>query len=102
MEIGRHLHERLTSLMHRHERIGDVRSIGLLMGVELVRDRLTRDPATDEAGEVLNRMRERGVLMGSTGRDGNVLKIRPPLVISAGEADLLLDHLDHVLEGLEA
>ena len=102
MEIGRHLQERLTSLMHRHDSIGDVRSIGLLMGVELVRDRLTRDPATDEAETVLNRMRELGVLMGSTGRDGNVLKIRPPLVISAGEADLLVDHLDHVLEGLEA
>jgi 4-aminobutyrate aminotransferase-like enzyme len=88
--------------MHRHDSIGDVRSIGLLMGVELVRDRLTRDPAKDEAETVLNRMRDRGVLMGSTGRDGNVLKIRPPLVISAAEADLLVDHLDHVLEDLEA
>jgi 4-aminobutyrate aminotransferase-like enzyme/Ser/Thr protein kinase RdoA (MazF antagonist) len=100
LEIGRQLQERLMSLKHRHDLIGDVRSIGLLMGVELVRDRRTRDPATDESGIVLNRMRERGVLMGSTGRDGNVLKIRPPLVISAEEADLLVDHLDHVLEGL--
>jgi len=100
-EIGRHLEERLTSLMHRHDPIGDVRSIGLLIGVELVRDRLTRTPVEDEAASVLNRMRDRGVLMGSTGRDGNVLKIRPPLVITTAEADLLVDHLDHVLEGLK-
>jgi 4-aminobutyrate aminotransferase-like enzyme len=102
MEIGRHVQERLMSLSHRHDVIGDVRSIGLLIGVDLVRDRRTRDPATDEAVVVLNRMRERGVLMGSTGRDGNVLKVRPPLVITTAEADLLVDHLDHVLEGLTA
>jgi 4-aminobutyrate aminotransferase-like enzyme len=101
MEVARRLQDGLMSLMHRHDVIGDVRSIGLLMGVELVRNRVTRDPATDEAASVLNGMRERGVLMGSTGRDGNVLKIRPPLVISAAEADLLVDHLDHVLEELK-
>jgi 4-aminobutyrate aminotransferase-like enzyme len=65
--------------------------------VEVVRDRGTRVPAPDEAETVLNRMRERGVLIGSTGRDGNVLKIRPPLVISSREIALLVDHLDEVL-----
>lgn len=101
MEIARRLQAGLMSLMRRYDVIGDVRGVGLLMGVELVRDRRTRAPAEDEAASVLNRMRERGVLMGSTGRDGNVLKIRPPLVISAAEADLLVDHLDHVLEELK-
>lgn len=101
-EISGHLRAGLISLMDRHAWIGDVRSIGLLIGVELVRDRSSRHPDADGTEIVLNRMRERGVLLGSTGRDGNVLKIRPPLVISRGEAELLLDRLDRTFQQLSA
>ena len=101
-QIGQHLRAGLTRLMDRHAWIGDVRSMGLLIGVELVRDRAERDPAAEETEAVLNGMREAGVLIGSTGRGENVLKIRPPLVISRDEADLLLDRLDAVLGDPEA
>jgi 4-aminobutyrate aminotransferase-like enzyme/Ser/Thr protein kinase RdoA (MazF antagonist) len=96
-EVGRRAHVALTSLMDGHEAIGDVRSLGLLIGVELVTDRERRGPASDAAGRVLNGMREAGILIGTTGREGNVLKIRPPLVITAEEVDLLVDRLDGVL-----
>ncbi len=94
---GAWIRARLEKLMDRHELIGEVRSLGLLIGVELVRDRGTREPAIAEAGVVLNGMREHGVLVGTTGRHGNVLKIRPPLVISGEEAEVLVGTLDQVL-----
>ncbi|HYX79411.1 MAG TPA: aminotransferase class III-fold pyridoxal phosphate-dependent enzyme, partial [Actinomycetota bacterium] len=100
-EIGAQLRDALMGLMERHETIGDVRAMGLLIGVDLVRDRSTREPAAGEASIVLNRMRDRGVLIGSTARSGNVLKIRPPLVIRAEEAALLVERLDPVLTELE-
>jgi 4-aminobutyrate aminotransferase-like enzyme len=97
-ERGAWIRGALDELMARHELIGDVRSLGLLIGVELVRDRDARAPATAEAGVVLNAMRENGVLVGTTGRHGNVLKIRPPLVITREEAEVLVGTLDRVFE----
>ena len=97
VEQGAWIRAQLDALMDRHVWIGDVRSLGLLIGVELVRDRETREPAIAEASVVLNAMRERGVLVGTTGRDGNVLKVRPPLVISRNEAEVLVGTLDGVL-----
>ena len=66
----------------RHEAIGDVRGRGLMTGVELVHDRASREPAGDLATRVKDEMAERGVLIGTTGRHGNTLKIRPPLCLS--------------------
>ena len=97
LEQGAWIRARLEALMERHALIGEVRSLGLLIGVELIRDRNTREPAIAEAGLVLNAMRERGVLVGTTGRESNVLKIRPPLVITRDEAEVLVDSLDQVL-----
>ncbi len=96
-EQGAWIRGALEELMSRHDLIGDVRSLGLLIGVELVRDRDAREPATAEASVVVNAMRERGVLVGTTGPQGNVLKIRPPLVISGEEAEVLVGTLDQVL-----
>ena len=96
MEQGAWIRRALDELMTRHALIGDVRSLGLLIGIELVRDRDTREPATIEAGLVLNAMREHGVLVGTTGRQSNVLKIRPPLVITGEEAEVLVSTLDRV------
>ena len=97
-EQGAWIRGALETLMSRHELIGDVRSLGLLIGVELVLDREAREPATAEARVVLNAMRERGVLVGTTGRHSNVLKIRPPLVITREESEVLVDTLDRVFE----
>ena len=69
--------------------------------MELVRDRTTLEPAGEEAGYVASRMRERGVLVSTDGPFHNVLKIKPPLVFTEGDADHLVATLDSVLsEGL--
>ena len=96
-EQGMRVRGALEKLMSRYELIGDVRALGLLIGVDLVRDHHGRAPASAEAGLVVNAMREHGVLVGTTGRHGNVLKIRPPLVISAEESEVLVGTLDQVL-----
>ncbi len=74
-----------------------MRGAGLFLGVELVRDRVTREPATVQAKVVVNRLRELGVLTGTDGPHDNVIKLRPPLVLTLAEADLFLATLDRVL-----
>ncbi len=95
--VGRHLLDGLRDLGQRHPLIGDVRGAGLFVGVELVRDRTTLEPAGDEAGWIADRMRDRGVLLGTDGPHHNVLKIRPPLCFTAADADLLLAALENSL-----
>jgi 4-aminobutyrate aminotransferase-like enzyme/Ser/Thr protein kinase RdoA (MazF antagonist) len=99
--VGAHLKRGLQGLMEKHPLIGDVRGRGLTLGVELVRDRTALTPAREETREVLNRMRDHGVLVGSEGRHGNIVKIRPPLVIGRVEADLIVAALDAALTQIE-
>jgi 4-aminobutyrate aminotransferase-like enzyme len=94
---GARLRAALVELAERHPAIGDVRGRGLMAGVELVEDRVTRAPARDVASRVKDEMRERGVLIGVTGRAGNTLKIRPPLSLTDAEAGLISRTLDEVL-----
>jgi 4-aminobutyrate aminotransferase-like enzyme/Ser/Thr protein kinase RdoA (MazF antagonist) len=95
--VGEHLLGALRGLQDRRALIGDVRGAGLFLGVELVRDRATLEPATEEAAYVVERLRELGVLAGTDGPFGNVLKLRPPLVFSESDADLFVTRLDEVL-----
>ena len=95
--VGSYLQARLRDQMQKHELVGDVRGRGLLIGVELVTDRSTRQPAAAKANAVVNAMRDMGVLIGTCGRHGNVLKIRPPLVFETEHADLLVQTLDRAL-----
>ncbi|MDB5876819.1 MAG: aminotransferase class-III [Variovorax sp.] len=95
--VGDYLRGRLRELTSRHPLIGDVRGAGLFVGVELVTDREAKTPATAATVRVVNGMRERGVLLSGTGEHANILKIRPPLVFSEGNADLLAETLDGVL-----
>ena len=95
--VGRYLRTGLSKLATRHALIGDVRGTGLFIGVELVTDRQTKAPATAETARVVNALRERGVLLSTTGEHANTLKIRPPLVFCEADADLLVDALDGVL-----
>ncbi|MGD2251488.1 MAG: aminotransferase class III-fold pyridoxal phosphate-dependent enzyme [Anaerolineales bacterium] len=99
-QTGDYLRQGLRALMDRHAWIGDVRGVGLLVGVELVRDRDTREPAAEQAARVLDLMREQRVLIGRTGPHANVLKIRPPLVFESKHADLLIGALDTSLAKL--
>jgi 4-aminobutyrate aminotransferase-like enzyme/Ser/Thr protein kinase RdoA (MazF antagonist) len=87
----------LLSLKARHPILGDVRGRGLFLGFELVRDRETLEPATAEARALVNRMKEEGVLLSTDGPLANVIKIKPPLVFSRGDADRFLSRLDFVL-----
>jgi 4-aminobutyrate aminotransferase-like enzyme len=98
--VGARLRAGLESLASTHAPVGDVRGAGLLLGVDLVRDRDSREPDAALAEHVLDGMRDRGVLIGSTGPAGNVLKVRPPLVISVEEADVIVRTLDETLAAL--
>ena len=96
---GDRLRAGLRELQARYEVIGDVRGIGLFIGVDLVTDRATRAPATRAARYVANRLRAERILIGTEGPADNVLKIRPPLTIEADDVDQLLETLDRVLAG---
>jgi 4-aminobutyrate aminotransferase-like enzyme/Ser/Thr protein kinase RdoA (MazF antagonist) len=95
--MGGRLREAIEGLAATHEPIGDVRGRGLMVGVDLVTHRATRAPASELAKRVMNGMRERGVLVSTTGREGNVLKIRPPLVLTDDQATLIVTTLDEAL-----
>jgi 4-aminobutyrate aminotransferase-like enzyme len=97
LRVGRHFASGLRALQSRHPLVGDVRGSGLFLGVELVRDRESREAATEEAAYVTNRLRERGVLTGTDGPHENVLKLRPPLVVSEADVDVFVRTLDDVL-----
>jgi 4-aminobutyrate aminotransferase-like enzyme len=95
--VGAYLRSGLESLADRHRLIGDVRGVGLFVGVELVRDRKTLEPAQEETRAIVNGMREDGVLVGIEGAHRNILKLRPPLVFSKANADQLVAALDRAL-----
>jgi 4-aminobutyrate aminotransferase-like enzyme len=97
LEVGRHLKERLTRLAEKHELIGAVHGAGLYLGVEFVRDRVTREPATSETAAICERMLDLGVIIQPTGDRLCVLKIKPPLSLDRESADYFVDALDHVL-----
>ena len=91
---GEFLKSAMNSLADRFEAIGDVRGEGLFLSVELVKDRTTKEPDPVLATQIVNSMRENGILISSSGRAENILKIRPLLTFEQ-------DHLDQLLEGLE-
>jgi 4-aminobutyrate aminotransferase-like enzyme len=97
LTVGHRLLDGLRALSRTHEIIGDVRGSGLFLGAELVRDRDTLAPASAEAAFVVNRMRERGVLVGTDGPLHNVVKIRPPMPFDDADADRLLETFDAAL-----
>ena len=100
-EVGAHLKAGLMSLAARHAMIGDVRGLGLFLGIELVREAESLTPATREAAEAIELMKERGVLLSTDGPFENVIKIKPPLVFSRENADELVAVLDEVLGEIE-
>jgi len=97
LDVGTYLLDALRDLKDRHELIGDVRGHGLYMGVELVRDRGTKEPATTEAKHLSELMKDNGILTYPTGVHDNVLKIKPPMVFGRAEADLYITVLDDLL-----
>ena len=100
--VGSYLGAGLVELAGRHDVIGKVHGKGLFWGVELVLDRHTREPVSEGRTErLVTELRRAGVLMGVTGKHHNGIKIRPPLVFSAGDADLALESLDDCLTSFD-
>ncbi|MGB5291455.1 MAG: aminotransferase class III-fold pyridoxal phosphate-dependent enzyme [Lysobacterales bacterium] len=97
LETGKYLLEGLKELATNQPLIGDIRGSGLFVGIDLVRNRESREPATDETQTAVNLLRQQGILIGSTGQHDNILKVRPPMVFSKENADLLLQKLQLVL-----
>lgn len=97
LDAGTNLISVLRMMMEEHRLIGDVRGSGLFLGVELVLDRVTGEPARAQAKYVVNRLRGLGVLTGVDGPHENVIKLRPPLVLTDEDADLFLSAFDQVL-----
>ncbi|MGE3874835.1 MAG: aminotransferase class III-fold pyridoxal phosphate-dependent enzyme, partial [Parvibaculaceae bacterium] len=95
--VGDYLLARFRDMQERHECIGDVRGMGLFLGLDLVEDRSSKAYATELANRVVNLAREEGVLIGTDGPYDNVVKMRPAMIFTRREADLLCDVLDHAL-----
>ncbi|HEX7719627.1 MAG TPA: aminotransferase class III-fold pyridoxal phosphate-dependent enzyme, partial [Woeseiaceae bacterium] len=97
LQVGQRLLDGLHGLAGRFECIGDIRGSGLFLAVELVLDPEARTPATALANRAVEALKHRGVLCHTIGRDENILKLRPPMVLSPADADLFLSALDEVL-----
>jgi 4-aminobutyrate aminotransferase-like enzyme len=95
--VGDRLRRRLEQLAERHTLIGAVHGLGLYLGVELVRDRVTLEPAVEETAAICDRMLALGVVVQPTGDHLNVLKVKPPLCLTESSADFFVDTLDEVL-----
>ena len=101
LEVGGYLKDSLEALQERQPLIGEVRGMGLMLGVELVRDRKSKEPANTEAADVLETMKHRGVLLGKGGLYGNTLRIKPPMCLSKDDADYLVAMLDETLAEID-
>ncbi|MEO0963818.1 MAG: aspartate aminotransferase family protein [Planctomycetota bacterium] len=95
--VGAYLKEALLDLQQRQPMIGDVRGMGLMLGVELVTDRLSKAPAKAECAAVVERAKQMGLLLGKGGLHGNTIRLKPPMCITKDDADFIVDVLDECL-----
>jgi len=99
---GKEFRAGLDKLKRSYPIIGDVRGMGLMLGVELVTDRATREPAKAQSAEIMEATREAGLLIGKGGLDGNVLRVKPPMIITAADVEFALDVLDRSFAAVSA
>jgi len=95
--MGQRLKDGMKVLMKEHQLIGDVRGKGLLLGMEFVRDRVSKEHASEETLLFMDKCKEKGVLVGKGGLFGNVVRVAPPLSIKAAQVDELLEVFDRSL-----
>jgi alanine-glyoxylate transaminase/(R)-3-amino-2-methylpropionate-pyruvate transaminase len=93
-QLGLHLQAGLAKLKEKHQVIGDVRGRGLMVGIELVKDRTTKAPASGECAQVLETARDLGLLIGKGGLWGQTIRIAPPMCLTQADADFVLEVLD--------
>ena len=94
------MRHRLKNFAARDERIGDIRGSGLFIGVDMVTDGVSKEPDQQIALALVNRLRELHVLISSSGKWGNVLKIRPPLPFSMSDTDEFLEKFELAIYGM--
>ena len=99
--VGDYFRQKLLELQEKHELIGDVRGMGLMQALELVRDRKTKEPASNETAMLLEAARDRGLLVGRGGLLGNVVRMSPPLNIAKADVDEAFSILDRSLSAVE-
>ncbi|HEV8683039.1 MAG TPA: aspartate aminotransferase family protein [Actinomycetota bacterium] len=99
--VGKFLYEGLKDLEDRYEVVGEVRGKGLMVGVELVKDKESKEPNTDGAARAMEEARERGLLVGRGGLYGNVLRLSPPLVIDEADAQRAIETLDAAFQAVQ-
>jgi len=97
LKIGNYLKAGFERLALRHSLIGDIRGLGLMLGIELVKDRKTKEPAKEECAAVFETCKDLGLLIGKGGLHGNTLRIKPPMIFSTSDADFMLAVLDEAL-----
>jgi alanine-glyoxylate transaminase/(R)-3-amino-2-methylpropionate-pyruvate transaminase len=97
LKVGAYLKAGFERLAAKHAVIGDVRGLGLMLGVELVKDRRTKEPAKDECAAVFEACKDMGLLIGKGGLWGNTLRIKPPMIFTTTDADFMLAVLDEAL-----
>ena len=95
--LGARFKDGLSKLAASHALIGDVRGKGLMLGMELVRDRASKAPAKQETLDLMEALREMSILVGKGGLDSNVLRIKPPMCITAADVDYALEAIDVAL-----
>jgi len=100
LNIGNRILAGLNKLKEKHNVIGDVRGKGLLLGIELVKDRQSKEPAREECAQVMETAKEMGLLLGKGGLWGQTIRFSPPMCVNEQDADFLLEVLDHSLASL--
>lgn len=100
LKIGNHLLGRLDPLMEKHNVIGHVWGKGLMLGIELVKDRSTKAPAKAECAQVLETCKEMGLLLGKGGLHGQTIRFSPPMCVTGEDAEFLLEVLDRAFASL--
>ncbi|MEK7287678.1 MAG: aspartate aminotransferase family protein [Elusimicrobiota bacterium] len=98
--VGGYLKKKLQALGEKSRWIGDVRGKGLMLGVELVKNKKTKEPAPQELLKVMELAKDRGVLLGKGAMDANVIRIKPPLCLTKADADSIADVLEESLKTL--
>ncbi len=100
LRLGNYILEGLKKLKEKHSIIGDVRGKGLMLGIEFVKDRATKEPAKEECAQAVENARELGLLLGKGGLWGQTIRFAPPMCITQADADFLLAVLDESISRL--